>query len=337
MDWGRLGLGLGTFGISETGNILSKGKDLVKNAVTNDYQANYQPVTPEQLAASQNTVNSNLGQQQQFVNALQGQNGIGNQSSVYNQLQGIASGQGPNLARSTLNQATGQNIANQAALMASSRGAGANAGLMARQAAMQGGALQQQAVGQGAMLQGQQTLGALGQMGGLATQQVNQQGQALQGLNQYGLQNQQTLLGASNAANASNQQINAGVAAQNQQTYNNIMGGIANAIGSGAMTMAGGGAGGAGGGMMKMPGMAHGGEVPGPRSAVGRHFAMMAQGGMAVVPGQAKVSGDSLKNDTVPALLSPKEIVLPRSVTLAKDAPAKAAEFVRAILAKKGR
>lgn len=53
-----------------------------------------------------------------------------------------------------------------------------------------------------------------------------------------------------------------------------------------------------------------------------------------LVPGEAKVAGDSLKNDKVPALLSPKEIVLPRSVTLSEDAPARAAEFVAAVKAR---
>lgn len=56
--------------------------------------------------------------------------------------------------------------------------------------------------------------------------------------------------------------------------------------------------------------------------------------GGKVVGGQAAVPGDSLKNDTVPAILSPKEIVLPRSVTMSEDAPRKAAEFVAAIMAK---
>ena len=54
------------------------------------------------------------------------------------------------------------------------------------------------------------------------------------------------------------------------------------------------------------------------------------------VPGKAKVKGDSLKNDTVPAMLSPDEIVLPRSVTQAPDAPQRAAQFVQAIHAKSG-
>lgn len=46
------------------------------------------------------------------------------------------------------------------------------------------------------------------------------------------------------------------------------------------------------------------------------------------VPGQAKVKGDSSKNDTVPTMLSPGEIVLPRSVTQSKDPVKAAADFV---------
>lgn len=75
---------------------------------------------------------------------------------------------------------------------------------------------------------------------------------------------------------------------------------------------------------------------------------MFASGGQAKprdmkngghVPGKAKVPGpvNSYKNDVVPAVLSPKEIVLPRSVTLADNAPEKAAAFVRAIQARKGK
>lgn len=55
------------------------------------------------------------------------------------------------------------------------------------------------------------------------------------------------------------------------------------------------------------------------------------------VPGQAKVKGDSLKNDTVPAVVSPGEIVLPRSVTQSKDPTGNAAKFVAAVLAHKGK
>ena len=46
------------------------------------------------------------------------------------------------------------------------------------------------------------------------------------------------------------------------------------------------------------------------------------------VPGEATVPGDSEINDTVPARLSPHEIVLPRSVAQDPNAPQKAAQFV---------
>lgn len=55
------------------------------------------------------------------------------------------------------------------------------------------------------------------------------------------------------------------------------------------------------------------------------------------IPGVAAVKGDSPKNDTVRARLSPGEIVLPRSVTMAKNAPVAAAEFVHAHLKKSGK
>lgn len=54
-------------------------------------------------------------------------------------------------------------------------------------------------------------------------------------------------------------------------------------------------------------------------------------GAPVVVPGRAEVPGDSLRNDKVRALLSPGEIVLPRSVTKAPDAPEKARDFIEHI------
>lgn len=60
---------------------------------------------------------------------------------------------------------------------------------------------------------------------------------------------------------------------------------------------------------------------------------MKARGGESAreVPGKAKFKGDTRSNDTVPALLSPGEIVLPRTVAQAEDAPEKAKKFVDAI------
>lgn len=119
-------------------------------------------------------------QTQGLANQLGNANGVGNQSAALAsqmalarqqqataaQYQGIANGTGPNPAMAALNQTTGQNVANQAALMAGQRGAGANVGLLARQAAQQGAATQQQAVGQGATMQAQQELNALSGLSG---------------------------------------------------------------------------------------------------------------------------------------------------------------------------
>lgn len=71
-----------------------------------------------------------------------------------------------------------------------------------------------------------------------------------------------------------------------------------------------------------------GGKMPSPpkpdRSQDSANYAF----GGGPVPGRAKVAGNSAKNDTVRARLSPGEIVLPRSVTQAKNAPEAAAKFV---------
>lgn len=194
-------------------------------------QALLQALQAQNGLGMQNTAGSNqLG----LANQLQAANGIGAQQGAISGLQGtagmyqnIANGNGPNPARSMLNQATGQNVANQAALMASQRGAGANIGLMARQAAQQGANAQQQAVGQGATMQANQQLNALS---GLTNAQ-----QAVGGLGS-GLTNQQ--MGANQAyANQANQvagqqiagtQANTQANLANQQAMQNSLQGINN-------------------------------------------------------------------------------------------------------------
>jgi hypothetical protein len=80
----------------------------------------------------------------------------------------------------------------------------------------------------------------------------------------------------------------------------------------------------------KLPeGFAHGGQA---KAYVGDR--LMNNGGK--VPGKAKHKGDDYRNDTVKALLSPGEIVLPNSVTQSKDPVKAAAKFVEAIVAKQG-
>jgi hypothetical protein len=60
-------------------------------------------------------------------------------------------------------------------------------------------------------------------------------------------------------------------------------------------------------------------------------LAMAAAQG-AIVPGKAKVQGNSEKNDTVPAMLSPGEVVIPRDVMQSSDPVSGAAKFVAALL-----
>lgn len=204
--------------------------------------ANFQmPVTVDDAHGMEVQAQQALNQQQAFATALAAQNGITNQSNIFNQLGGIANGTGPNPAMAALNQATGANTANQAALMAGQRGAGANTGLIARQAAQQGAANQQAAVGQGATMQAQQAMNALNMQGGLATQQVGQQAAANQAM-LSGTQNEQANLlgaiaaqnGAQGAMSANRNSTNAGIAntvAQGQQALGgNVMGAVGSVI-----------------------------------------------------------------------------------------------------------
>lgn len=265
------------------------------------------PATVDQANTQYANANQGLTNQSNFLAALQAQNGVQNQSSVFNQLQGVANGTGPNPAQAMLNQSTGQNVANQAALMAGQRGSGANAGLMARQAAQQGANTQQQAIGQGASMQAQQSLGALNQLGGIAGTQVAQQGGATNAYSTAAQGEQSNILGAINNQNQANVSMqnnmnttNASVASQTAQAQGNLLGSLTGGLGTalpGMMSSVGGlfsgGAGGgaamagagdalseaapllmlaAEGGNVEMPPMQHAPKTDGPRSKVGQHF-----------------------------------------------------------------
>lgn len=336
---------------------IAKGaKDLV-NSTQSHFQAS--GVSPKQIKTAYNQTQEGIKQQQDFVNALQAQNGLGNQADVFHQqqqladqLQNVANGTGPNPAMAALNQATGQNVANQNALMAGQRGASANTGLIARQAAQQGAQTQQNAVGQGAQLMANQQLAGMnalqqqqGMMGNMASNQVAQQQGGINALNQNSLGQQSNLLGLQGNVNNNN----ANIAMANQDAKNQMIGNLLNAGGTAAMMMAG------------------GGEVAkGPRSNAGKHIHGYAQGGKVPalvspgevylkpqdvkqvaegnkapmagekIPGKAKVQGakNDYANDTVRKDLDQGGIILPRSITQAKDSDRKAIEFVQAILSK---
>ncbi len=342
-------------------------------------------VSPTDIRQFQNNLTSGLGQQQSLYDALAAQNGIGNQSQVFqqqqalaNQLQQSANGQGPNPANAQLAQATGANTANQAALMAGQRGASQNAGLIARQAAMQGGANQQAAAGQAATMNAQQQIAARqqlmqqqGAMAGLAGQQVGQQQQQGNAYTQNALGATTGFLNAATGLQSNANNANASIAGGNAKNQAGLLGGLLGGAGS-AMGLA------KGGEVpsypvMKDPGYASGGDVQGgqggsalaafmngqvggiqdfgaapqdkmtgsktkPSTSVINEAPMVIEANKgALVPGKPKQNGNHASNDTVNAVLTPHEIVLPLSVTQAKDAPEKARAFVAAILAKNGR
>lgn len=258
------------------------------------------PITGQQIQQDRGTSLGALQQQQQFANQLQGagMQGVDAQQQLLAALQLQAQGGGPNPAQAALNNATGANVANQAALLAGQRGASANAGLIGRQAAMQGAGIQQQAAGQSALMQAQQQLAAQGQLGQLGSQLVGQQGQAIGGLNQMaqGLQG----MGLNAAGNRNNAAVGA------QGSLNSANAGI-NQIAAGAAADVAKGGLSAAGNMLLPQGKAHGGEVEGPKAGL--------------------KPGDHEDNDIVPVLLSPGEIVVPRSY--ASD-PKAAAAFAHA-------
>ena len=304
---------------------------------TNNFSAANAP-TSDQLNNAAAGVGGAIQQQQGFATQAAGQNGFGNQSDVYNQQQSLANqlqaqsqGAGPNPAQAALNQNTGQNIAQQAALMAGQRGAGANAGLAARQAAQQGAATQQAATGQAATLQAQQQLAAesalqqqQAQLQGVAQNQIGTQGASINNLTAANLQNQGQLQSANNAANT----INAGVASQNAATNQSLGLGALSGLSSLAGPLLGGAAGGGGGAGGALAGGA--GDSGGLANLAG--FALAYKGGEighdhisqlyypkktpmtlkdgGPVPGSSPIPHDDIKNDTVPAMLSKGEEVI---------------------------
>lgn len=161
------------------------------------------PVTGAQITNAAGQVVASQQQLQAFSDTLNGVNGVQNQQSVLGQFQQVANGQGPNPALAALAQQTGINVSQQASLMAGQRGAGANVGLIARQAAQQGVSTQQQAIGQAATTQANQSLGALNSEANIAGAQVGEQQGALSAANASALNNQGQILGAQGGYNSS--------------------------------------------------------------------------------------------------------------------------------------
>ena len=329
-----------------------------------------QGISPQQLAQSNAQSAAAIAQQQQLANALSGQGaqGMQSQSALTQALQQQMMGGGPNPAQQALAQQTGANIAQQAALMAGQRGASRSPASMARLAGQQGANIQQQAVGQGALMQAQQQLGAQKQLQDLASGQINQQQQQLANLGQQSLTQQQL-----NTSMLQNQNLaNAGMQQAGMQQAGKGIGGLLGGVGT-LLGFADGGqvekfrpvgtilgsigdalAGMDVGGQKENPTYKNatvtnvyqnapkhynGGEIPNHLKTFHKYYyggdvVPMMEGGQ--VPGEPLVNYDTPKNDVVVAKLTPKEIVLPLSVTQSDDPVKESAKFVAAIMEKKG-
>lgn len=209
----------------------------------NEFQGAAANLTPGTNTAQLNTAYQGaqgaLGTQTDLANTLAPQAGaaVSNQNALANQLLAMSQGGGPNPAQTELNTATGQNVAAQAALMAGQRGAGANAGLIARQAGQQGAATQQQAVGQAATLEAQQQIAAQQNLANLSNNQVTQAGNATgaastaQQNEQNILQNANTSLNNADVSMQSNlNNVNSQSAIANQNMNANVASGVGKAL-----------------------------------------------------------------------------------------------------------
>lgn len=283
---------------------------------------------PGQLGETYQQQQDALQKMMAFVAATQpgSAQGLAAQQALSQQLGAMGQGQGPSAATAMLQQQAGDIAAQQAALMGSQRGASQNVGLVGRQSAQAGMQAQQRAGSQAAILRQQEQLSALEQLRQLSGQQVEQQRLGTAQAGQAALQAQQQALAAQQAQEAQR----TAMAQQQEQTRGGIIGGLLGGLGAVA------GSGVLGGSPVKK---AEGGMIAQDDQRPPEEKEMdivslllqgqpspMAEG--ALVPGHAKVDGDSYENDTVHALLSPGEIVVPRSA--AKD-PEKAAAFAKSV------
>ena len=180
---------------------------------------------------TQNAINSQIG----LTNTLnpQAATGVGNQNAVAQQELAMTQGAGPNPAQNQLAQATGTNVANQAALMAGQRGASGNVGLAARNIGQQGATTQEQAAGQAATLQAQQQIAAQQNLANLSNQQIAQTQGANTALSTAQQNEQNILQNANTSYNNAAVGMQSNINSNNASTNSNILGGITSGLSSG--------------------------------------------------------------------------------------------------------
>jgi hypothetical protein len=267
------------------------------------------------------------GAERETFGALEGSRGVGaEQAALAEALRAQAEGRGPSLAQMQYQRALEASQAAAASQLASARGltpAQAQRLMLTRQASAQANA-----ASQSAMLRLQEQQAAQAALGNLLTQRRQQEllgGQLAAGL--YGTAGS---LGTQQAISQAelNQRAQAAAMGLSQQQFaqeTQRSAAATGALGAFGQTLLTAG---------KPPQPAATGSTPATGLAPAAGTKTSARGGdigKHLVPGKARFKGDTRSNDTVPALLSPGEIVLPRSVAQAEDAPEKAKDFVSAI------
>lgn len=274
-------------------------------------------------------------------------------NALFNQMNGTG---GPSVAQQQLSQSTQSNIANQFALAQAN---GNDAGAL-RNISNNVGNLNQQAAGQGSLLRAQEVANAQGQLGSVLS------GERGQDQSQFQM-DQNAALGWGNQnlqAEEAQQQGQENAAGAQQNAYQTaaaeqmgLAGGVAGGGSAAAQTIL--------SSLLKSaPASAPGAKTPSTDNATNgsndgggnnsdntpdtQPDSPVDNGGTynwtppsydytgGAIKGDATVAGDSPRNDTVKAMLSPGEVVLPRSVTQAEDAPDKAKAFLDAIKKGKG-
>ena len=251
------------------------------------------------------------------IDQTQGNQSRGAQMALLAQLQAQAAGRGPSLAQMQLQQATDQNMQQAMSMGLSSQAQGMNPGSALRAASRARAGIQGQSAAQSAMLRLMEQQQAQQQLAGLST---NMRGQDL------GVAGQQAGLDLNRQGQeaAIHKQNNPGwgaeIAAVGQALP--VIGGMFNPKGGG-------------GGNQLHSSVSQGSSMAQPEFT--GLYPQMRSGG-SPVGGNHGLLGyahggpvDSPQNDTVPAMLSPGEIVLPVSVAQAVDAPERAAAFVEMI------
>ena len=261
------------------------------------------------------------GAEAETFGALASSRGVGaEQAALAEALRAQAEGRGLSLAQLQYRQALEGAQAAAASQLASARGlspAQAQRLMLQQQAGMRA-----QAASQSAQLRLQEQQAAQAALGNLLTQRRQQEllgGQLASSL--YGtagdIGTRQAIAQAELSQRAAGMAMGAGQAEQARQQQ---------AAGSAA------GAGAAFGQTLMQAGK-RGSQQLVPEGE-GLNVPLVARGRQITpreIPGKAKYKGDTRSNDTVPALLSPGEIVLPRTVAQSEDAPDKAKKFVQAI------